>query len=138
MSPNEDPDIKRMIELIGQTNEIIHDNGNERLRINLRREDIRLWQAYTSGASCEANLILACESSTGMLEDTKLTWVVGAAIRATSVDGARQAMELLQRLGISRGLTEKANQCCPGLGKTLTWAFHLERHGWLTATPVES
>ena len=43
---------------------------------------------------------------------------------------------ILEKLGVDKDLVLAARQHCPGLGGRITWAFYLERHGWLTATPV--
>ena len=81
-------------------------------------------------------MLLACEASSGELKDTLLTWVVGSAIRSTAATDAAEVAELLMQLGIPRNLAQAALDRCPGLGDDLVWAFYLERHGWLIATPV--
>jgi hypothetical protein len=78
------------------------------------------------------------QSNNDKLSETTLTWVVGAAIRSALVKGTAQAKDLLKSLGVSEELVDLASEHCPGLGGKAIWAFHLERHGWLTATPVES
>ncbi|KGG28787.1 hypothetical protein EV13_0963 [Prochlorococcus sp. MIT 0702] len=52
------------------------------------------------------------------------------------IDSPSHAVELLETLGIQNKLAEVAKEQCPGLGKDFTWAFYLERHGWLTASQV--
>lgn len=132
------PGIEYLLDEAGEEQELEYKSNNDRLRINLRAEDIRLWQAHHAAHPGNANLLLACESSNGELTETRLTWVVGAAIRPAMVEGKNKAIDLLGTLGISKQLTELASTYIPGLGLSIIWAFHLERHGWLTATPVQS
>ena len=54
------------------------------------------------------------------------------------ISGPDAARKLLQRLNVPEELAKAAQKHCPGLGGDITWAFYLERHGWLTATPVSS
>ena len=61
---------------------------------------------------------------------------MGSAIRSANVLSSAGASDLLQAMGISDELSAAAVQNCPGLGDDLIWAFYLERHGWLIATPV--
>ena len=105
-------------------------------RINLRDENIELWQETFDQHTTPANLLLACEESSGDLKDTRLTWVVGSAIRTATASNPDAVAVLLSQLGIPAELTEAAITRCPGLGQDLVWAFYLERHGWLIATPV--
>ena len=107
-------------------------------RINLRDENIELWQETLEqqNATPTAQLLLACEKSSGELKDTRLTWVVGSAIRGTTAKGAGAVADLLKELDVPAELTAAAVERCPGLGEDLVWAFYLERHGWLIATPV--
>jgi hypothetical protein len=138
MSPEGIPGIERLIEEAGKGQELQYGTNQDRLRIDLRVDDIELWQAHRASHPDNANLLLACESGSGELLDTRLTWVVGAAIRPAWVGGSAQAMDLLRTLGVSAQLVELASLHCPGLGESIIWAFHLERHGWLTSTPVQS
>ena len=110
--------------------------GETRLRVDLKPDNIRLWQETLDRIQPSGNLLLACENSEGSLASTQLTWVVGAAIRSTSVSGTREAESVLTDLGVDALLTDAARRNCPGLGGRITWAFYLERHGWLKATPV--
>ena len=110
--------------------------GQGRLRVDLKRDNIRLWQETMKWIEPEGNLLLACESSEGNLAATQLTWVVGAAIRSAQVSGSVEAESLLAQLGVDTPLTDAARLHCPGLGGRITWAFYLERHGWRKATPV--
>lgn len=137
MSPEAIPGIEHLLRQAGSDQELQFVDGNYRLRIDLRPDDMQLWQSYYKADQVKVNILLACESASGELLDTRLTWVVGAAIRQTWIGGQSQAIELLQALGISVKLAELAAQNCPGLGESIIWAFHLERHGWLTATPVK-
>lgn len=137
MSPNETFSIKDLINQAGGEQEIQYSTGEARLRIDLRIDDIGIWKAYHKKHPGNQNLLLACESNSGKLSDTNLTWVVGAAIRSAVAEGTSGAKDLLKNLGVSEELVDLASEHCPDLGGTAVWAFHLERHGWLTATPVE-
>ncbi|WP_415408556.1 hypothetical protein ACLM44_06295 [Synechococcus sp. W2B2] len=110
--------------------------GDGVLRINVKPDDRTLWQDTLLTITEPGNVLLACESSSCALEATRLTWVVGAAIRDTSIDQAEAIVNLLQSLGVASNLAEAVPEHCPGLAEEMTWAFYLERHGWLTACPV--
>ena len=110
--------------------------GDGVLRINVKPDDRTLWQDTLLTITDPGNILLACESSSCALEDTKLTWVVGAAIRDTSINQAGAIVNLLQTLGVASHLAEAVPEHCPGLAGEMTWAFYLERHGWLTASPI--
>ena len=137
MSPNETFSIKDLINQAGGEQEIQYGTGEARMRIDLRIDDIGIWKAYHKKHPGNQNLLLACESNSGKLSDTNLTWVVGAAICSAVAEGTSGAKDLLKNLGVSEELVDLAAEHCPDLGGTAVWAFHLERHGWLTATPVE-
>jgi len=138
MPPKKKFTIKNLIEEAGNEEELQYGTSEARLRIDLRIDDIGLWKSHHDKHPGNNNLLLACESNSGKLSETKLTWVVGAAIRSTLVEGTSEAKDLLKKLGVSKELVDLASEHCPGLGGTALWAFHFERHGWLTATPVES
>lgn len=138
MPPKEVLSIKDLIKQAGEEQEIQYGTSEARLRIDLRIEDIGLWKSHHNKNPDNNNILLACESNSGELSETTLTWVVGAAIRSALVEGTAQAKDLLKKLGVSEELVDLASEHCPGLGGKAIWAFHLERHGWLTATPVES
>lgn len=138
MSHKEILGIEHLIEQAGKAQELQYGTNQDRLRIALRDDDIQLWQTHRASHPDNTNLLLACESGSGDLLDTHLTWVVGAAIRPAWVAGSAQAMDLLRVLGVSAQLVELASQHCPGVGESIIWAFYLERHGWLTATPLQS
>lgn len=137
MKPKEVSSIKALIQQAGNEQEIRYGTKEACLRIDLRDDDIELWRSQRNDQPANFNLLLACENNIGVLSETKLTWVVGAAIRSALVAGSDQAKDLLKDLGVSEELVDLAHKNCPGLGETAIWAFHLERHGWLTATPIE-
>ena len=112
--------------------------GTDCFRINLRDENIQLWQETFEQIASHANLLLACADNAGDLIDTTLTWVVGSAIRGTTIDSATEAQHLLESMGSPREVAQIAIETCPGLGENLVWAFYLERQGGLIATPVAS
>ena len=130
--------IKDLIKQAGEEQELQYGTGEARLRIDLRIDDIDLWKSHRAKHTDCSNLLLACESNGGELSKTNLTWVVGAAIRSALVEGSAEAKDLLKSLGVSEQLVNLASEHCQGLGGATIWAFHLERHGWLTATPVGS
>lgn len=106
------------------------------LRIDLDPGNLQLWHETFENIKEPANLLLACESQDEAIVNTKLTWVVGAAIRPALVSSAKEVIDLLQALGISQELAAKAAEHCPGLGQDLGWAFYIERHGLLSASPI--
>jgi hypothetical protein len=79
---------------------------------------------------------LACLSSTRPLEDTSLSWVVGAAIRPATVKNEDDCRVLLHALGLNSDVVNSLLLNCPGIAGSVTWALYLERHGHLVATPV--
>ena len=136
MSALADPRIVVLQDQAGSSGELDLPVGDGCFRINLRDENIELWQETFDQHTSPANLLLACEESSGDLKDTRLTWVVGSAIRTATASNPDDVAVLLLQLGIPAELTEAAITRCPGLGQDLVWAFYLERHGWLIATPV--
>ena len=138
MSALADPRIAVLQNQAGSSGELDLPVGDGCFRINLRDENIALWQETFDQHTTAANLLLACEESNGDLKDTRLTWVVGSAIRTATASSPDAVGWLLSQLGVPTELTEAAITRCPGLGDDLVWAFYLERHGWLIATPVAS
>jgi len=136
MSALADPRIATLQNQAGSSGELDLPVGDGCFRINLRDENIALWQETFDQHTTAANLLLACEESNGDLRDTRLTWVVGSAIRTATASSPDAVGWLLTQLGVPTELTEAAISRCPGLGDDLVWAFYLERHGWLIATPV--
>ena len=131
-----DSEIDRLRLLSGGERELRFDRDGEVLRIDLREDYIQMWQDEATVKGNAANLFLACENSGGNLESTKLTWVVGSAIRPETVQTKEEFTEILSNLGVSRNLASLALEHCPGLIGTIAWALYFERHGWLTATPI--
>jgi hypothetical protein len=135
MGPTALDQIAAMLQSCGSNQEIKISRGAAILRINLRLDDLNLW-----GESAEvlpsANIILACDNDTAEIEESKLTWVVGAAIRGVNLDIPDQAIALLIKLGIEENIAAEIINVCPGLCKEVTWAFYRERHGWLCASPA--
>ena len=116
--------------------ESLHSVGNGVLRINLKPDDLSLWQDTYKTVPQPCNILLACEASSSDLETTQLTWVVGAAIQSTFLNSTDAIVALLKQLGVSDGLADSVPAHCPGLAISIPWAFYLERHGWLTACPI--
>lgn len=138
MSQEGDLSVKSLIKKAGAEQEIQYGTEKDRLRINLRNDDIELWRQHHTSNPGRTTLLLACEDSKGNISETKLTWVVGAAIRSEITKTKEEAKEILRSVGIAEKLIDLVTQHCPGLGNSVVWAFHLERHGWLTATPVKT
>ena len=136
MSALADPRIAVLEDQAGSSGEVDLQVGDGCFRVNLRDENIELWRETFDQHTTPANLLLACEESSGDLKDTRLTWVVGSAIRTATASSPDAVAVLLSQLGIPAELTAAAITRCPGLGHDLVWAFYLERHGWLIATPV--
>ena len=136
MNGEADSAIRALIQKIQPENECQHSIGDGVLRINLKADDLKLWRDTLLGLKEPGNVLLACESNSDALEATSLTWVVGAAIRSASIDSSQGIVPLLSELGVSLDLAQALTDHCPGLGADITWAFYLERHGWLTASPI--
>ena len=130
------PEIDNLRLLSGVDRELRFDRDGEVLRIDLREDYIQMWQDEANVKGATANLFLACENSGGNLESTKLTWIVGSAIRPESVQTKEEFTEILLSIGVSQNLVSLALEHCPGLIGAIAWALYFERHGWLTATPI--
>ncbi|WP_115070756.1 hypothetical protein [Synechococcus sp. UW179B] len=131
-----DSAIRALIQKIQPENECQHSIGDGVLRINLKADDLKLWRDTLLGLKEPGNVLLACESNRDALDATRLTWVVGAAIRSTNIDSSQGIVPLLSELGVPVDIAKALPGHCPGLGSEITWAFYLERHGWLTASPI--
>lgn len=135
MGPSALDQIAAMIQSCRSNQEIKISRGEAILRINFRLDDLNLW-----GESAEvlpsANIILACDNDTAEIEESNLTWVVGAAIRGINLANPDQAIALLIKLGIEENIATEIIDVCPGLCKEVRWAFYRERHGWLCASPA--
>ena len=136
MSALKDPRIEALQRQAGDSGELDFIVGEGCFRINLRDENIVLWRDTLNQQSRAVNLLLACDQNSGDLDQAQLTWVVGSAIRGTTTNSTNAITQLLQQMGVGSALTDEAAKRCPGLGEDLVWAFYLERHGWLIATPV--
>ena len=130
--------LRQLLQRAGQQRELLMDSGQGMLRIDLKSDNLALWQDTQAGRDGSDNLLVACESHAGALNATRLTWVVGSAIRSTQIQTAAEALSLLQQLGVTAAQAELLEANSPGLGNGLTWAFYLDRRGWLSASPVPS
>jgi len=127
-----------LTELHGKA-DISVDAGHPDLRLNLLPETISLWDAtYNQLAKRGDNLLLACTKSSGPIEETSLTWVVGSAIRSLHVDSTDKCQHVLQVVGLEPSLAEAIIKHCPGIANEAIWALYYERHGHLVATPILS
>ncbi len=105
------------------------------VRIDLKADNVALWSNTLSDVGADTNLLLACEQHWG----TEFhPFDLGCRRRHPSRCDRRQQSrsKLLQSLGASSAQTALIAQQCPGLGKAVTWALWLDRHGWLSASPV--
>jgi len=136
MERSQQASLTSWIEGLGAEKEQIHSVGDQILRLNLKPDDLQLWRDTFTAMAKPGNVLLACESDACPLEATRLTWVVGAAIRSAAVNSAADVGKLLKRLGVSDPIAEAIPCHCPGVGNEIAWAFYLERHGWLTACPI--
>ena len=120
----------------GQDN-VLLDPRQPRLTLNLNPQNLALWRSeFNSIAEKDTNLLLACNSSTGILEDTTLTWVVGAAIRPASAGSRESCSHLLTSLGLESGLVESILTHCPGIAEDVVWALYYDRNKRLCVSPV--
>ena len=131
-----DKRISDLYKKVKKNNELEIAVGEERLRIDLREDNIKLWQETLENFSSKVNLLLACEKADLSLDDNRLTWVVGAAINSAFAENAKNAKKILCELNVSESLALSAVKNCPGVGQDIIWALYLDRHGYLTATPV--
>ena len=99
MLPEEILSIKDLIKQSGAEQELQYGTSEARLRINLRIDDIGLWKSHRAKHPGKCNLLLACESNSGELSETYMTWVVGSAIRSAWVEGSTKAKDVLKTLG---------------------------------------
>ena len=138
MSALSDPRIEALQDQAGASGVLNLPSGEGCFRNTLRDENIELWRETLEQQhpTHSTQLLLACEESSGEIKNTRLTWVVGSAIRRASAESPTAVALLLQELGVPELVTQAAVDRCPGLGEDLVWAFYLERHGWLIATPV--
>ena len=128
--------LQTLLAQAGPQRDLLLDSTAGMVRINLKPEDLTLWRETAAELHERGNLLLACESGTGELIDTRLSWVVGAAIRCTQIPSAAEAASLLEQMGCDPLQVAMLAERCPGLGSDHTWAIYLDRHGWLTASPV--
>ena len=128
--------LSNLLENSSEEKEVHFNIGDEILRLNLKPDDITLWRDTLKNISNPGNILLACESDQVDISTTKLTWIVGAAIRSAKIEKTSEIVDLLKSLDIPNDIAEAACKYCPGLGEEITWAFYLERHGWLTASPI--
>ena len=84
------------------------------------------------------NLLISCDSSSGSLQSTAVSYVVGAALRGTHVKGSTELEALLSTMGIDSARAAAAASHCHGLSRGMIWALYLDRHGWLIAAPILS
>jgi hypothetical protein len=128
--------LHQLLQRAGKQRELLLDSGHGMVRIDLKSDNLALWQDTQASRDPSDNLLVACESHAGALSETKLTWVVGSAIRSTQIQTAAEGLSLLLQLGVSDAQAKVFKENSPGLGDGLTWAVYLDRHGWLSASPV--
>jgi hypothetical protein len=130
--------ISQLMELLNECNgtqEIKIIKNENILRLNLHLDDLKLWgNAANDLDNC--NIILACDNDSIDIDKTNLTWVVGAAIRGIKLENKPDVISLLVKLGANKSIVEEIIHACPGLCADIRWAFYIERHGWLCASPA--
>ncbi|MEB3241686.1 MAG: hypothetical protein VKJ31_06555 [Synechococcus sp.] len=128
--------LKQLMDSTGSQQEVVLDSGQGKVRLDFKAENLQLWRDTLKSVNEAGNVLVACESNSGPIHSTRLAWIVGAAIRTSQTDNASAAATLLQELGASNAQADLVALHCPGLGDDLTWAFYLDRHGWLSGAPV--
>ena len=83
-----DPRIESLRGNAGDNGKLNYAIGENYFQINLLNENIDLWKQTFQQNSFTDNLLLACDKNSGELITTKLTWVVGSAIRGASANNA--------------------------------------------------
>ncbi len=136
MIKNNTYQIKGLIKKNRSDCDLIFKSKSGPLKIDLKPEHISLWIPTLKKQVEPCNLLIACERNNCDFSATKLTWVVGAAIRPVFVDNPDETFGILRSLGIKEELIKLALKHCPGLGDDVPWALYLERHGYLTASPI--
>jgi hypothetical protein len=131
MSCLADPRIEALQEHADANGELSFPAGPDCFRINLRDENIELWQETFEQIISPANLLLACADNEGDLFDTTLTWVVGSAIRGTSIGSATEAQQLLKAMGLSKERDANRDRALSRLGGKPCLGF-LPRAAWWT------
>ncbi len=127
-------------------NNFIKENGDQSdiefkykgnvLRIVISQSNLELWKETYQSHKQPCNILLACEHDKCILKETNLTWVVGSSIRAEFIQGLDKTIDTLKSLGVNNELAILIEERCPGLGAEIPWAFYLERHGKLSASPI--
>ena len=110
-------ELKDLLASAGQQREVLLDSGAGMVRIDLKADNVALWSNTLTEVATNTNLLLACESSTGELSATRLTWVVGAAIRPAVIEDSSHAQKLLQSLGASSAQAALSLSSAPALVK---------------------
>lgn len=129
--------LKHLLTTFRDQDNVQLDPNQPRLTLNLNLQNLALWHSQAiSIAEKDTNLLLACNSSTGRLEDTTLTWVVGAAIRPASTVNRSSCGHLLISLGLEADLVESILTHCPGIGEDIIWALYYNRNKKLCVSPV--
>ncbi len=128
--------IRSLLDLSKGAHEFQAIKGDELIKIDLKPENLMLWNETCKQFNSSHNLLLSCESSTCDLESTSLTWVVGSAIRPVNLNSQLEAINLLLKLGATEIQSEIIQDVCSGLGLDMGWAFFLDRHELLTASPL--
>ena len=95
-----DPRIESLRDNAGDIGKLNYAIGENYFQINLLNENIDLWKQTFQQNNSTDNLLLACDKNSGDLITTKLTWVVGSAIRGANANNALEAAKLLTHMGV--------------------------------------
>ena len=93
--------IKDLIIGKGNDYELILNHPTGSIRFDLSPQTLKLWAETLKKHTASYNLLFACETLEGTIEETKLTWVVGSAIRPVQVKDPCEAIKLLITLGFT-------------------------------------
>ena len=99
-------ELSKLLKNSSEEREVHFNIGEGILRLNLKTEDIVLWGETLKNISEPGNVLLACESSQVELSSTKLTWIVGAAIRSTMIEKKSDIVNVLKSLDIPKDIAE--------------------------------
>ena len=117
------------------------DSGAGAIYLKLREQGYQVFPLHPSAEALHGD---TCYPNLSAIPDG-----VDAVFIMNSPDVSEQVVDEALQLGIKRvwmhnntfmpsSVSQAAVDRCPGLGDDLVWAFYLERHGWLIATPVAS
>ena len=115
--------LQTLLAQAGPQHDLLMDSTAGMVRINLKPEDLRLWRETAAEHQEGGNLLLACESGAGDLSDTRLSWVVGAAIRCTQIPSTAEPPPCSNRWGVTHSRLQCLLNSAQGLAATKLGPF---------------